>query len=591
MKTQSLLYKKPNQQTHIVLDGHHKWCPYVFWALLLTTLLFTTACEEKDSTFLGIPPNKRVIVDNVLVTPPSANIARGGTQQFSVTVKGTNNPPQTVNWVVTGGINGTSISQSGLLTVATTEINPTLTVCATSTYDNTKSGTATVTVLLPIVTSVTVTPPTANVARGGEQQFTATVIGTNLPPQTVNWTVTGGSPATTISQEGLLTVASDETNTTLTVRATSTYDNSKSESAIVTVLIPTVTLVVVDPPTANVARGGTQQFTATVNGTNDPPQTVNWTVTGGNIGTNISSSGLLTVANAETNTTLTVRATSTYDNSKVGTANVTVTLPPGISVTVSPATVTVAKCQVQIFTATVWGDNNPSQTVRWTVIGGITATTIGSSNGHLEVAWNETATTLTVRATSVADFTKSGDAIVTVAPIEVGPAGGYIFYDKGSYSDGWRYLEAAPASSEFTAAWGLNGIACPGTGTAVGTGQANTTTIINLLLAQQEPNKAAMLCAAMTVNGISGWFLPSKDELNLMYQRLRQGNNIGGFNTTSGTNLPGSYYWSSSVGGTANNALRYYTWYQRFSDGHQGDNNGLSYTRTYELRVRGVRAF
>ena len=28
---------------------------------------------------------------------------------------------------------------------------------------------------------------------------------------------------------------------------------------------------------------------------------------------------------------------------------------------------------------------------------------------------------------------------------DVGPAGGYIFFDKGYYSDGWRYLEAAPS--------------------------------------------------------------------------------------------------------------------------------------------------
>jgi hypothetical protein len=28
---------------------------------------------------------------------------------------------------------------------------------------------------------------------------------------------------------------------------------------------------------------------------------------------------------------------------------------------------------------------------------------------------------------------------------EIGPAGGYIFYDKGSFSDGWQYLEAAPS--------------------------------------------------------------------------------------------------------------------------------------------------
>jgi hypothetical protein len=31
-----------------------------------------------------------------------------------------------------------------------------------------------------------------------------------------------------------------------------------------------------------------------------------------------------------------------------------------------------------------------------------------------------------------------------------GPAGGHIFYDKGSYSNGWRYLEAAPVSTEWT---------------------------------------------------------------------------------------------------------------------------------------------
>ena len=48
--------------------------------------------------------------------------------------------------------------------------------------------------------------------------------------------------------------------------------------------------------------------------------------------------------------------------------------------------------------------------------------------------------------------------LVTLPPLEengtyalrdIGPAGGYISYDKGSYSDGWRYLEAAPVSTEW----------------------------------------------------------------------------------------------------------------------------------------------
>ncbi|MCK9288468.1 MAG: hypothetical protein M0P29_12990, partial [Sphaerochaetaceae bacterium] len=31
---------------------------------------------------------------------------------------------------------------------------------------------------------------------------------------------------------------------------------------------------------------------------------------------------------------------------------------------------------------------------------------------------------------------------------DTGPAGGYVFYDKDSYSDGWRYMELAPEDAE-----------------------------------------------------------------------------------------------------------------------------------------------
>jgi len=92
---------------------------------------------------------------------------------------------------------------------------------------------------------------------------------------------------------------------------------------------PTVTSVTVSPSTASVVRGATQQFSATVTGTNNPAQTVTWIVTGGVSGTSISTSGLLTVSSAEAAATLTVRATSTADTSKSGVAAVTVTAGGG----------------------------------------------------------------------------------------------------------------------------------------------------------------------------------------------------------------------------------------------------------------------
>jgi hypothetical protein len=57
---------------------------------------------------------------------------------------------------------------------------------------------------------------------------------------------------------------------------------------------------------------------------------------------------------------------------------------------------------------------------------------------------------------------------------DFGPAGGHIFYDKGVFSNGWRYLEAAPAETEFTAQWGASGRDVAGTGTLVGSGKRNT---------------------------------------------------------------------------------------------------------------------
>lgn len=163
---------------------------------------------------------------------------------------------------------------------------------------------------------------------------------------------------------------------------------------------------------------------------------------------------------------------------------------------------------------------------------------------------------------------------------DIGPVGGYIFYDKGSYSDGWRYLEAAPAGNEWRAkVWGGYGTEVGGTGTAVGTGASNTEKIVSKF-GNAEPYErnidyAAKLCADLVVTkgGVTydDWFLPSKDELNLMYQNLKK-NNLGGFS--------GDLYWSSSEY-NANDA-----WLQYFDDGGQFYDD-----RNYDFRVRSVRAF
>lgn len=87
-------------------------------------------------------------VSGVTVTPPSATVAEGETQQFSAEVEGSGIISQDVEWSVSGSsaVAGGTTVVDGLLTVGTGETNDSLTVTAKSRQDSGKSGTATVTV-------------------------------------------------------------------------------------------------------------------------------------------------------------------------------------------------------------------------------------------------------------------------------------------------------------------------------------------------------------------------------------------------------------------------------------------------------------
>jgi hypothetical protein len=181
----------------------------------------------------------------------------------------------------------------------------------------------------PTITSVTISPDSTTVNRGQSFTFTASVQGTGDPDQTLAWTVEGGVSETSITSGGVLTVGEDETASSLIVRAASTYDTTKSGTATVTVSTitgPIVTGVTVSPDSATVGRGQSFTFTASVQGTDDPDQTITWTVEGGVSETSITSGGVLTVGEDETASSLIVRAASTYNTTKSGTAAVTV--PP-----------------------------------------------------------------------------------------------------------------------------------------------------------------------------------------------------------------------------------------------------------------------
>jgi hypothetical protein len=108
------------------------------------------------------------------------------------------------------------------------------------------------------------------------------------------------------------------------------------------------------------------------------------------------------------------------------------------------------------------------------------------------------------------------------------------------------------------------------TGTAIGTGLANTNTII-AIQGGTPTSIAAGLARAHTGGGYTDWYLPSKDELNKLYLNR---NAIGNF-------FP-SPYWSSTENENSNSTA----WIHRFGDGIQ-----QTQFKHFQQHVRPVRSF
>lgn len=85
----------------------------------------------------------------------------------------------------------------------------------------------------PTVTSVTVSPATANVSAGQKVQLSAVVQTTEFAPQGVTWSVTTGENVT-VNQSGLVTIGTDASGEVV-ITATSTYNHEKTGTATLTI--------------------------------------------------------------------------------------------------------------------------------------------------------------------------------------------------------------------------------------------------------------------------------------------------------------------------------------------------------------------
>lgn len=329
------------------------------------------------------------------LSPSSANLNVGGTVQFSALFGGVNSPTN-VNWSLNPQVG--SITSDGRYTAPSSlSAAQTVTVTGVSKADASIIQSAVVS-LTPV--NVTISGGPASVKAGTSGQFSASVTGASNTG--VNWSI---SPAVgSISSTGLYTApATTTSNQTITVKATSQADLSRSASINVTVVPPGS--LSISPNSGTLGTSQSLQFTASSVAL--ASSAVTWSISP--VVGSISTSGLYTAPSSISSAqTVTVTATSQADATVRATASIS--LVPTVQVSLTPTSVTLGEAAQQQFQATV--TNSSNQAVNWTLSPSIG--TITSAGLYTAPATINPNTTVTLTATSAADPSKTASAVITL---------------------------------------------------------------------------------------------------------------------------------------------------------------------------------
>ncbi|MEO7965337.1 MAG: Ig-like domain-containing protein [Gemmatimonadaceae bacterium] len=350
-----------------------------------------------------------VPVSAVTVAPTSAQLAVGGSMQLTATAKDASGA------VITGRPVTWSSSDATIATVSATGL---VSALAAGPVQLTASiggvaGSASLTVTVAPVASVSVTPPTSSLAVGATAQLSAAALdaaGNTLAGRPATWASSSSSVAT-VDANGLVTaVAVGSATITATV-------SGVQGTATVSVSAVPVASVAVSPASPSVNVGATVQLSATAkdaagNTLTGRPET--WASDNTAIAT-VSASGLVTgVAVGAATITATVGGIS-------ATASVAVTSVPVASISVTPATATVAEGATTTLTATskdAQGNALPGRAVTWSSSAPTIATV--SPNGVVTAVAVGTATiTATGSAPSGGGSAPAGSSDITVTPAPV----------------------------------------------------------------------------------------------------------------------------------------------------------------------------
>jgi trimeric autotransporter adhesin len=518
-----------------------------------TSTVAATLGVVTGSTVVTVTP---AILASIEITPPNPAIANGLRQQFAATGIYTDGTPQDITAVVTWGSSASAVATvsnaAGSNGLASSTGLGTATITATM---GTVSASTTLTVTPATLVSIGVTPATSSIAKGLAQQFTATGVYTDNSTQNLTTTVTWSSADTAVAtisnaagSQGLATSANTGPTTITATLGT------VSGGTQLTVTPATLVSIEVTPATPSIAKGLTQQLTATGIYTDSTAQNlttaVTWTSSVTSVATISNAAASQGLATSAATGITTIAATL---GTLSGSTQLMVTPAIVVSIGVTPAAPSVAKGLTQQFTATGTYTDNTTQNLTTTVTWNSSVTsiaTISNAAGSQGLAStvNLGSTTITATLGSVSGATTLSVTGPLLVSIQVTPAGFVLvsgltrqFTATGVYTDNSTqdlttaatWSSSAPSIAAISNAAGSRGVA-----SAAAAGATTITATFDGVAGNTQLTVTNVALTSITIAPAS---------VSVPKGRPQQFTATGTYNDGSLQSLTTSVVWSSSV--------------------------------------------
>ena len=353
------------------------------------------------------------VLQSITVSPTSASISVGATQQFTATGHYSNGSTQTLTSGTTWSSSSTTYATIGATGLATGVAAGSTNITASSGgVVSTPAAALAVTASTPVLQSITISPTSASIAVGATQLFTATGHYSNGSTQTLASGVTWSSSATThatIGATGLATgVAAGSTS--ITASSGGVVSTPAAALAVTAAAPPVLQSITVSPTSASISVGATQQFTATGHYSNGTTQTLTSGVTW----------------NSSSTTYATISATGLATGVAAGSTSIAASSSGVVSAPAAALAVTAAVTTgsgKSFYVAPTGSDSNPGTSAApWLTIQHAASTVPAGSTVYVAAGTYNESINVTVSGTSSAPITFTGESGAIVSGTGLTPS-------------------------------------------------------------------------------------------------------------------------------------------------------------------------